>query len=199
MGDASDAGTSDTIPLADFPWRPAVGEGSVLAGSRQTINRGELSAFGYFLAAAHGRCDVVEQLVACGKITATLGMPLDPQAARRDVPLLQAAIAQELARERETPVVAADVHIHRVDAHVRRQRVASERDPLSLVSFTVVPSAERMRIQLVRQRVQSAAFAKNVLHAVQHVAPQLRQAEVVRGGDKRARAARQRVRWLGEP
>ena len=119
------------------------------------------------MAAAHGRCDVVEQLVACGKITATLGLPLDPQAARRDVPLLQAAIAQELARQRETPVVAADVHIHRVDAHVRRQRVASERDPLSLVSFTVVPSAERMRIQLVRQRVQSAAFAKNVLHAVQ--------------------------------
>jgi hypothetical protein len=119
------------------------------------------------LAAAHGRCDVVEQLVACGKITATLGLPLDPQAARRDVPLLQAAIAQELARQRETPVVAADVHIHRVDAHVRRQLVASERDPLSLVSFTVVPSAERMRIQLVRQRVQSAEFAKNVLHAVQ--------------------------------
>ncbi len=38
-----------------------------------------------FLSAAHGRTDIVAQLVACGKLTAMLALPLDPTAVRDDV------------------------------------------------------------------------------------------------------------------
>jgi len=42
-----------------------------------------------FLSAAHGRADVVAQLVACGKLTAMLALPLDPAAVRDNVLLVQ--------------------------------------------------------------------------------------------------------------
>jgi len=83
------------------------------AGARSTrrpATRGSVPAeadWSIFLSAAHGPvgnavCDVVEQLIACGKVLASLALPLELQAVRSKVALVQRAIAHHVTPQRET-------------------------------------------------------------------------------------------------
>ena len=98
-----------------------------------------------------------------------LALPLDPQFVSDKTPLAQRAIAAELSRQRETPILETDVQIDKVEAGVRskagREGVTST--SLALVTFSVMPSAESMSAELLRQRATSLAFASGVLAAME--------------------------------
>ena len=146
------------------------------AGARSTrrpATRGSVPAeadWSIFLSAAHGNADVVEQLIACGKVQASLALPLELQAVRSKVALVQRAIAHHVAQQRETPVEASDVIVHALDAGVRSRAGGAEGSSagaLTIVSFSIEPSAESMSAELVRQRVASLSFATGVLCALE--------------------------------
>ena len=94
---------------------------------------------------------------------ATLVLPLDAQGLRCAMPLLSRAIAHEISRQRETPVLEDDVIIGDVTAGVRGRAL----EELSMVTFTICPSGESVSADSVRQGVMSLSFATGVLQIME--------------------------------
>jgi hypothetical protein len=144
--------------------------------NRPSTNDVETEAeWSIFLSAAHGRADIVEQLIASGRVQATLALPLELQAVRGRATLVQRVIALHVALHSETRVTERDVILHQIDGGVRSRggtaESTSSSSSLTLVSFSIVPSdpGEGMSAELVRQRVASLSFATGVLRSLESV------------------------------
>jgi hypothetical protein len=142
--------------------------------NRPSTNDVETEAeWSIFLSAAHGRADIVEQLIACGRVQATLALPLELQAVRGRATLVQRVIALHVALQSETRVTERDVILHQIDGGVRSRGGTAETSSssLTLVSFSIAPSdpGEGMSAELVRQRVASLSFATGVLRSLESV------------------------------